>query len=119
MLLDSFFYAAALQPAVEAEFARAHGVVPGGHLAVVAYGKLGSRELTLTSDLDLVFLYETPEGVETSMQRDTLSRMGCRLFQGYYMGAPMTVQEIEERLEAQQIRAFNTLLSTGLSDQAV
>ena len=59
------------------------------------------------------------EGVETSMQRDTLSRMGCRLFQGYYMGAPMTVQEIEERLEAQQIRAFNTLLSTGLSDQAV
>ncbi|MBL8836054.1 MAG: bifunctional [glutamine synthetase] adenylyltransferase/[glutamine synthetase]-adenylyl-L-tyrosine phosphorylase [Alphaproteobacteria bacterium] len=57
---------AALQPAVEAEFARAHGVVPGGHLAVVAYGKLGSRELTLTSDLDLVFLYETPEGVETS-----------------------------------------------------
>ena len=59
------------------------------------------------------------EGVETSMQRDTLSRMGCRLFQGYFMGPPMTVQEIEERLEAQQIRAFKTLLSSDLSDQAV
>ena len=59
------------------------------------------------------------EGVETSMQRDTLCRMGCRLFQGYFMGTPMTVQEVEERLEAQQIRAFNTLLSSSLSDQAV
>ncbi len=57
---------AALQPAVESEFARVHGQVPGGRLAIVAFGKLGSRELTLTSDLDLVFLYETPEGVETS-----------------------------------------------------
>ncbi len=57
---------AALQPAVEAEFARAHGRVPGGDLAIVAMGKLGSRELTLTSDLDLVFLYDVPEGVEAS-----------------------------------------------------
>ena len=59
------------------------------------------------------------EGVETSMQKDTLYRMGCRLFQGYYLGVPMTVREIEERLEAQQIRAFNTLLSSSGNDQAV
>jgi glutamate-ammonia-ligase adenylyltransferase len=57
---------AALQPAVEDEFARAHGRVPGGDLAIVAMGKLGSRELTLTSDLDLVFLYDVPADVETS-----------------------------------------------------
>lgn len=53
------------------------------------------------------------EGVETSMQKDTLHRMGCRIFQGYHLGAPMTLQEIEKRLEAQQTRAFNTLLSAG------
>lgn len=41
------------------------------------------------------------EGVETSMQMDTLYRMGCRLFQGYHLGAPMTVDEIEAVLKAQ------------------
>lgn len=59
------------------------------------------------------------EGVETSLQRDSLHRMGCRLFQGYYFGAPLTVNEIEERLESQQTRAFNTLLSGGMHDRAV
>jgi [glutamine synthetase] adenylyltransferase / [glutamine synthetase]-adenylyl-L-tyrosine phosphorylase len=57
---------ATLQPAVEAEFARAHGRVPGGAFAVVAFGKLGGREMTVTSDLDLIFLWDAPEDVETS-----------------------------------------------------
>ncbi|MBI3515757.1 MAG: bifunctional [glutamine synthetase] adenylyltransferase/[glutamine synthetase]-adenylyl-L-tyrosine phosphorylase [Proteobacteria bacterium] len=49
---------AALVPAVERTFAALHGHVPGGVFAVVALGKLGARELTVTSDLDLVFIYE-------------------------------------------------------------
>jgi glutamate-ammonia-ligase adenylyltransferase len=56
----------ALQPAVEMEFIRAHGRVPGGAFAVVAFGKLGGREMTVTSDLDLIFLWDAPEGAETS-----------------------------------------------------
>jgi glutamate-ammonia-ligase adenylyltransferase len=48
---------AGLQPLVEAEHARAHGKVAGGAFAVVAQGKLGGREMTAASDLDLVFLY--------------------------------------------------------------
>ncbi|WP_246725029.1 bifunctional [glutamine synthetase] adenylyltransferase/[glutamine synthetase]-adenylyl-L-tyrosine phosphorylase [Beijerinckia sp. L45] len=35
-----------------------HGRVTGGVLAVVAMGKLGSREMTATSDLDVVVLYD-------------------------------------------------------------
>jgi diguanylate cyclase (GGDEF)-like protein len=58
------------------------------------------------------------EGVETSLQRDTLHRMGCRFFQGYYLGAPMTAEEIETALEAQQTRVFNTLLAPAPRDQA-
>ncbi len=50
-----------LKPAVEAEFARAHGSPPGGWLAVVALGKLGGRETTFTSDLDLVLIYDVPD----------------------------------------------------------
>ncbi len=47
---------------VEAEFAKRHGRVEGGTFAVVELGKLGSREMTFTSDLDLVFIYQVPEG---------------------------------------------------------
>ena len=47
-----------LLAAVEAEFARAHGRVAGGVSAVVALGKLGGREMTASSDLDLMLLYD-------------------------------------------------------------
>jgi len=53
---------AALQPSVEQEFARQHGRLPGDGIAIVALGKLGSRELTVTSDLDLIFVYDVPAG---------------------------------------------------------
>jgi glutamate-ammonia-ligase adenylyltransferase len=39
-------------------FAEEHGVPPGGRCVVLGLGKLGSRELTATSDLDLVLLYD-------------------------------------------------------------
>ena len=39
------------------ELSRNHGRVAGPGLAVLALGKLGSREMTVTSDLDLVFIY--------------------------------------------------------------
>lgn len=43
---------------VEAAFAADYGRVPGGRCAVVGMGKLGSREMTATSDLDLVLIYD-------------------------------------------------------------
>ncbi len=46
-----------LQDLVEREMESAHGVLPGGAFAVVAQGKLGGKEMTATSDLDLVFIY--------------------------------------------------------------
>lgn len=44
--------------------AETHGVVPGGNIAVLAMGKLGGREMTASSDLDLILLYEAPEDVK-------------------------------------------------------
>ncbi len=55
-----------LLPRIEADFARRHGRVPGCGMAVVAMGKLGGREMTATSDLDLIFVYDTPEGTVQS-----------------------------------------------------
>jgi len=43
---------------VEARFVRDHGKVKGGRLAVLGMGRLGSREMTATSDLDLIVLYD-------------------------------------------------------------
>jgi glutamate-ammonia-ligase adenylyltransferase len=56
-----------LVPRVEAEFALHHGPIPGGALAVVALGKLGSREMTATSDLDLIVVYDAPPDSEGSI----------------------------------------------------
>jgi [glutamine synthetase] adenylyltransferase / [glutamine synthetase]-adenylyl-L-tyrosine phosphorylase len=49
-----------------AEFARAHGRIAGASYAVLALGKLGGRELTIASDLDLITVYAAPAGVERS-----------------------------------------------------
>jgi [glutamine synthetase] adenylyltransferase / [glutamine synthetase]-adenylyl-L-tyrosine phosphorylase len=57
---------AAAQGAVEEEFARQHGRVPDGAMVVIALGKLGGREMTVTSDLDMIFLYDVPPHVEAS-----------------------------------------------------
>ncbi len=56
----------ALLPAVEEEFAARHGRIPGGRVAVVAFGKLGAREMTVSSDLDLLFLYDHDPGAARS-----------------------------------------------------
>lgn len=46
---------------IEAAFASDHGHVPGGRCVVIGLGKLGSREMTATSDLDLILLYDFNE----------------------------------------------------------
>ncbi|MGQ0674683.1 MAG: bifunctional [glutamine synthetase] adenylyltransferase/[glutamine synthetase]-adenylyl-L-tyrosine phosphorylase [Rhodospirillales bacterium] len=53
--------AARLHRRVAADFAAVHGRVPGAELAVVALGKLGAREMTVGSDLDLIFIYADAE----------------------------------------------------------
>jgi glutamate-ammonia-ligase adenylyltransferase len=51
----------ALLKRVAAAFARDHGKVSGGRVAVLAMGKLGSREMTAASDLDLIVIYDFPD----------------------------------------------------------
>lgn len=51
---------AGLQPVVIEEVARRSGAIDG-EFAVIAFGKLGSREMSAESDLDIIFVYDTPE----------------------------------------------------------
>ena len=50
----------ALAPAAMAEALRQGGALPGGSVAVLALGKAGSREMTASSDLDLMTVYDAP-----------------------------------------------------------
>ncbi|PLW76938.1 bifunctional [glutamine synthetase] adenylyltransferase/[glutamine synthetase]-adenylyl-L-tyrosine phosphorylase [Cohaesibacter celericrescens] len=48
------------------ELERRHGKIPGGQVAVIAMGKLGGREMTAGSDLDLMLLYDHDKDVTMS-----------------------------------------------------
>ncbi len=56
----------ALKPHVEEEFFKQHGRIAGSQQVVVAMGKLGGREMTPGSDLDLIFIYRTNGGAQSS-----------------------------------------------------
>ncbi len=47
-----------LQRRVEEDLVRLHGAMPGGAAVVIAMGKLGGREMTAASDLDLIMIYD-------------------------------------------------------------
>ncbi|MDQ2953789.1 MAG: bifunctional [glutamine synthetase] adenylyltransferase/[glutamine synthetase]-adenylyl-L-tyrosine phosphorylase, partial [Pseudomonadota bacterium] len=51
----------ALHTAVEARFAESYGRIAGQRTALLALGKLGGREMTATSDLDLILVYDFDE----------------------------------------------------------
>ncbi|WP_210485661.1 bifunctional [glutamine synthetase] adenylyltransferase/[glutamine synthetase]-adenylyl-L-tyrosine phosphorylase [Microvirga antarctica] len=51
---------------VRRNFEADHGIVPGAEVAVLGLGRLGSRELTASSDLDLVVIYDFDEASRES-----------------------------------------------------
>ncbi|HEY5047016.1 MAG TPA: bifunctional [glutamine synthetase] adenylyltransferase/[glutamine synthetase]-adenylyl-L-tyrosine phosphorylase [Rhizomicrobium sp.] len=51
---------------VESDLAASAGCVESGSFAVIAMGKLGGREMTSASDLDLIFVYDAPKHAEIS-----------------------------------------------------
>ncbi|WP_201830305.1 bifunctional [glutamine synthetase] adenylyltransferase/[glutamine synthetase]-adenylyl-L-tyrosine phosphorylase [Microvirga zambiensis] len=51
---------------VRRAFEAEHGAVPGAKIAILGLGRLGSRELTAGSDLDLVVIYDFDENARES-----------------------------------------------------
>ena len=66
---------------VRAEFERRHGAIPGGKVALLAFGKMASREMTVTSDLDFILLYDAPEAESTGDKPLTTNHYYTRLTQ--------------------------------------
>lgn len=58
-----------LLPKVEAWLAEQHGRVEDASFAVLALGKLGSAELSIGSDLDLIFVFDARPGLSSDGSR--------------------------------------------------
>ncbi|MEM8553103.1 MAG: DUF294 nucleotidyltransferase-like domain-containing protein, partial [Pseudomonadota bacterium] len=57
----------------QAAFRSAHGEFPGGGVCLIGLGSFGGEEMTAASDLDLVFLYDSPKQMAQSNGAKPLS----------------------------------------------
>jgi glutamate-ammonia-ligase adenylyltransferase len=97
----------ALAEGVSHEFARTHGEIAGGELIILGLGRLGGRALTHASDLDLIYLFEAPAGVQSNGRKplsatDYYNRLASRI--GAALGTPTAagpLYEIDTRLRPQ------------------
>ena len=94
-----------LVPHVEADFARTHGHLPGRGAALLALGKLGSREMTANSDLDLILVYDQPDNAALSDGKKPLppetyyARLTQRLIGGFTAATSEgTLYDVDMRL---------------------
>ncbi len=60
-----------LQAKVEEEMREAHGTFENAAVTVLAMGKLGGVEMTATSDVDIILIYDTPATERTSDESTT------------------------------------------------
>jgi len=90
-----------LIPRVIEKFAARYGPVPGRGLAVIAMGKLGTREMTAQSDLDLIVVYDA-EGDHARNGALSSSTYYSRLTRSLI--SALTVDTIEGRLYSVDMR---------------
>jgi glutamate-ammonia-ligase adenylyltransferase len=86
-----------LHVAVARDMEQRHGTVRGGRSAIIAMGKLGGREMTAGSDLDLILVYDTEPGAEMSKG-----------------GKPVSVVQYYARLTQRLISALKSPTSEGV-----
>ncbi len=91
--------------AVLLEFEKTYGIIPCSRFAIIALGKLGSRELTFLSDIDLVFVYDATDMEEYSNGEKTFTasvyynRLTQRLLNALTgMGRDGRLYEVDTRL---------------------
>lgn len=92
-------------PYITEDFEGRHGVIKGGELTVAALGRLGSMEMTPTSDLDLIFIYKADDYLSSSDGQRSLicsqyyGKLGQRIISA--LTAPTTagmLYEVDMRL---------------------
>ncbi len=85
-----------LLPRVRAEFEIQHGTIPGAEFILIGMGKLGSLEMMFGSDLDLIFLYDSPDlSLQSNGQK------------------PLSVSQYFSRLSQRMINALSAMTAEG------
>lgn len=96
-----------LAAAVTREFERSHGRIEHGELVVLGLGRLGGRALTHASDLDLIYLFDAPEGAQSDGAKsltatDYYNRLASRISAA--LGTPTAagpLYDVDTRLRPQ------------------
>lgn len=75
----------ALLEHVKSEFAKKHGTIENSSICVLAMGKLGGFELTSTSDIDMVFIYDAADmgSVSNGEKQLSVNHYYARLCQNF------------------------------------
>lgn len=115
----------ALMAQAEHELANAHGRVPGGAAAIVSMGKLGGREMTAASDLDLIVVYDyaaealQSDGTRPIAPTQYYTRLTQRLISSLSAPTPEgTLYEVDMRLRPSgQMGPVATQLSSFIDYQ--
>lgn len=82
---------------VRRDFEEQHGRIAGGAMVVLGMGKLGGREMTAASDLDLIFVFDHPKDVMSDGAKPlAASHYYARLSQRFI--AALTAQTAEGNL---------------------
>lgn len=66
---------------VQDEFALRHGRIADAEVALLAFGKMAGREMTYTSDLDFILLYDAPDTESDGERQLSTSHYFARLTQ--------------------------------------
>jgi glutamate-ammonia-ligase adenylyltransferase len=93
--------------------------MPGGELILLALGRLGGRALTHASDLDLIFIYDAPEGAHSEHARpltaaDYYNRLARRVVAALSVPtAAGPLYEVDTRLRPQGEQGMLAVSLTG------
>ena len=112
----------ALADAASAEFERTHGTIEGGELMILALGRLGGRALTHASDLDIVYLYDSPAGAVSNGTKqltatDYYNRLANRISAALSVPtASGPLYDIDTRLRPQGAQGMLAVSISGFLD---
>jgi len=107
---------AALADASAQEFAVTHGRIKGGEFIILALGRLGGEALTHASDLDLIYLFDAPDGARSDgakslVATDYYNRLASRVTAALSVGtAAGPLYEVDTRLRPQGAKGMLAVL---------
>jgi glutamate-ammonia-ligase adenylyltransferase len=112
----------ALADAAEAEFRESHGVIPGGELLMLGLGRLAGRSLTPVSDLDIIYIFDAPQGAMSDGPRslsatDYYNRLANRVTSALSVPtAAGRLYDIDTRLRPQGAKGMLAVSLQGFAD---